>query len=77
VTIPITVDYPARDATVSIYNVLGQEVYRFDRLQLSLGEHRLSWNGQSMTGQPIGSGVYIVTLNSHEHTHSEKILMLR
>ena len=77
VTIPITVDYPARDATVSIYNVLGQEVYRFDRLQLPPGKHRLIWNGQSMTGQPSGSGVYIVTLNSQVQTHSEKICLLR
>lgn len=54
VTIPITVDYPARDATVSIYNVLGQEVYRFDRLQLPRQtQANLEWPIHDRTTQRI------------------------
>ena len=49
--------------TISVYNVLGQEVARFNEGQRVSGVHQVSWNGRSDEGIRLPAGVYLYTLD--------------
>ncbi|RMH89547.1 MAG: choice-of-anchor B family protein [Calditrichaeota bacterium] len=60
-----TIEYHLpRTATVKvqIYNLLGQEVWRFSAEHQPAGVHRLRWNGRDSRGLPVGSGIYFYRL---------------
>jgi hypothetical protein len=59
-------------ATITIYNVLGQEVHQFKLRPLSPGAHRAVWNSAS-----CASGIYILQLTANGKKFAQKVLLLR
>ncbi len=56
---------------LSIYNLLGQRVQELMPEELQpAGEYAVVWNGQDESGQPVGSGMYIVQLKINERTYT-------
>jgi hypothetical protein len=62
---------------ITVHNVLGQEVRRFDLRELTAGPHRLFWDGTAQNGAPLGSGVYFVRLHAASSQNTIKLLLLR
>ncbi len=72
---------------LSIYNLLGQRVQELMPEELQpAGEYAVVWNGQDESGQPVGSGMYIVqlkinertyTLETNERTYTRKVMLMR
>jgi poly-gamma-glutamate capsule biosynthesis protein CapA/YwtB (metallophosphatase superfamily) len=58
-TLPI-----ASRVTVTIYNILGQQIRTLLGANLPAGSHRLQWNGTDDRGQPASSGVYFLRLEA-------------
>ncbi|HKK21965.1 MAG TPA: FG-GAP-like repeat-containing protein [candidate division Zixibacteria bacterium] len=74
----IEFEVPRRSGvTLSIYNVLGQEVRQLIDNSLSAGTYRLEWDGKSAGGRFAGSGVYFYKLTSGNVTLSRKMVLLR
>lgn len=63
--------------TMAIYNVLGEEVRRFDIRTLTAGPQRLTWDGTTNSGIPVTSGLYLVRMESPQVVASRKLLLLR
>ncbi|MBK6766589.1 MAG: S8 family peptidase [bacterium] len=63
----------ARDISLAIFNVLGQEVATLiHHERLTPGSHRTMWSAEA-----AASGVYLVKLSSGEHTATQKILLVK
>lgn len=63
----------ARDVTLAIFNVLGQEMATLvNHERLSAGAHQVMW-----TANAAASGVYLVKLTSDEQTATQKILLVK
>ncbi len=75
-TIPFSLATPAR-VSLSIYNVLGQEVARLIEQPMSAGEHRVTWDGRDRTGREVASGVYFYRLIADDFREMRKMLLLR
>jgi hypothetical protein len=57
----ITVQMPRPgELTVSVYDLLGRKVVQLSGEAQSAGTHELTWNGTDGTGTAVGSGMYIV-----------------
>ncbi|MCK5573730.1 MAG: T9SS type A sorting domain-containing protein, partial [Bacteroidetes bacterium] len=54
----------ASEVRLSIYNTLGQEVVRLVDDARSAGYHASIWNGQSSTGIPVSSGMYVYKIEA-------------
>jgi hypothetical protein len=67
----------AMQVSLSIYNLLGQEVVTLVRGSQPMGTHRISWDGCDSQGASVSSGVYIYRLNGAESQLSRKLLLLR
>jgi len=62
----------AGEATVTIYNVLGQEVERLVHSRLAAGSYTVTWDGAAYS-----SGVYFYRLETAELSISRKMLLVK
>jgi hypothetical protein len=64
-------------ATLIVYNLLGQRINILINRAMDAGHHRMEWNGLDMSGQPVSSGVYFYELRSEKYIARKKMLLLR
>lgn len=63
--------------TLTIYNVLGQEVVRLvDKVQPT-GKYTVPWDGKSKAGQQVSSGLYFYKIKTERFTQVKKMLLVR
>lgn len=62
---------------LTIANTVGQTVRHLFDGTMPAGEHRLAWNGNDDTGQPLPSGTYVYTLIANQQRHTRKLAIVR
>ena len=65
------------DVKLLIYNLLGQEVFRFELTGQNAGEHQLTWNGKNGRGNVLSSGLYIYKFTAGDFSRTKKMLLLK
>ena len=65
------------DATISIYNVLGQKVKNFNMPGLSAGHHSVQWDGTNQLGDSIGAGIYFYQIQTKNLVKTSKMTLLK
>jgi phosphodiesterase/alkaline phosphatase D-like protein len=63
--------------TLSIYNVLGQEVVRLVDSEQMPGFYAMSWNGKDASGQTVASGVYLYRIQAGDFHQTHKMMLLK
>lgn len=75
-----TIDYSlpyAANATLSIYNMLGQKVATLADGLHQAGAFQVTWNGLDDSGRQMNSGFYIYKLESESRVETRKMLLLQ
>jgi hypothetical protein len=63
--------------TLTIYNLLGQEVVRLvDQVQAA-GTYEVIWNGRNVHGQPVGSGIFLYRMSAGDFQENKKMTLLK
>ena len=62
--------------TFTIYNVLGEEMYRMSDDNLTSGVYRVRWNGKNKYGVQVPSGIYFYQLEAGESFRQTKKMTL-
>ncbi len=76
-TIPFGLSRVA-DATLKIFNHLGQEVQSWYMRNLTSGEHRVVWNGTDHNGNSAVSGIYYYQLTvDHQYSETRQLMLIR
>ena len=65
------------DATLIIYNLMGQEIVRWHEHNLTAGYYEKTWNGTNKFGVPVGSGVYLYRFVAGDFVVTRKMLLLK
>jgi hypothetical protein len=63
--------------TLTIYNLLGQEVARLADEEQEAGFHEIRWDGRSSSGTAVGSGVYIYRIQAGDIVQTKKMILLK
>ncbi|HBC46405.1 MAG TPA: hypothetical protein DCZ43_05105 [candidate division Zixibacteria bacterium] len=64
-------------AILKVYNITGQLVKTLVSDNLSLGKHRIIWDGKNSLGIDVASGVYFYVLTSGTERTSKSMTLLR
>jgi len=64
------------EVTFTIYNVLGEEMYRMSNDNLNSGVYRVRWNGKNKNGVQVPSGIYFYQLEAGESFRQTKKMTL-
>lgn len=74
----ISFDLPSPGkVTLTVFNMLGEEVKRIVDKHLPAGRHQAGFNGKDDTGKTLPSGVYFYSLKSEDFTATRKMLLLK
>jgi len=65
------------DVSVYIYDLLGREVMKASVPAPSSGEYSYTWNGTSLSGSPVSTGLYFVRIMAGAESASAKLLLLK
>jgi len=60
-----------------ITNIMGQEIKKYKFYGLSLGKHRVTWNGIDRNGNSVSSGMYLISLETNSKVDFQKVLYLK
>jgi hypothetical protein len=63
--------------SLTIYNVLGQQVKTLVDEHMRAGYQTISWDGTDNTGRTVASGVYFYKLRANDFSATKKMLMLK
>ncbi|MCK9559942.1 MAG: T9SS type A sorting domain-containing protein [Candidatus Marinimicrobia bacterium] len=74
----ISFDLPEQTVVgIIVYDLMGREVWKSAKTNYSAGTYSIIWNGVNQSGQPVGTGIYIVRLNSTKYTATQKVLLMK
>ena len=60
-----------------IYNLMGQEIMRWDENNVTPGYYEKTWNGKSQAGIPVSSGMYIYRITAGDFIQTRKMVLLK
>ena len=64
--------------TLTVYNLLGQEVVTLVNQVQAAGRYEITWNARNTQGQAVSSGVYLYRLiSSTGYTASKRMTLLK
>jgi len=76
-----TVRYSVPEAgpvRLDVFDVRGRHVVTLVNGMVTAGEHRVQWNGRTVSGSPAASGVYLYRLSTASgHQESKRMVMLK
>jgi len=77
-TTSIEFDLPRRSQVkVIVYNLLGQEVSRLVDQEFPAGNHRITWDGSTISGVRASTGFYFYRLEAEGFIETKKMLLLK
>lgn len=65
------------ETTMTIYNILGQEVRKLVNNAMPPGQYTAVWDGRDESGNEVSSGHYLYLLTSGKHRMSKKMLLMK
>ncbi len=65
------------DVSASIYNILGQAIYKFNLSSENGNEIRLVWDGKNQAGNNLSSGTYFLIVKVKDKVFKKKLLLLK
>jgi len=63
--------------TLTIYNIMGQEVTTLTNSTLKAGFHSVRWDGTNGLGEQVSTGLYFYRLSSPAFTSIKKMIMVK
>lgn len=78
----ISFDLPTRSkVTLTVFNLLGQEVSTLIDKDLPANSYKVEWDGRSYTGESVASGIYFYKLiadsDDNEFVETKKMMLLK
>ena len=74
----IQFDVPVESqVTLTIYNIMGQEVTTLSNSMLQAGFHSVRWDGTNGLGEQVSTGLYFYRLSSPAFTSTKKMIMVK
>jgi flagellar hook assembly protein FlgD len=64
-------------ASIAIYNTLGQEVRRLVDGFYAAGRYEVVWDGRDNSGRTVGTGVYLYRLVAGQTAVARKMLLVK
>ncbi len=65
------------DLSLIIYNLMGQEIMRWDEQNSQAGFYQKIWNGRNKFGVSVGSGVYFYRIIAGDFVQTRKMVLLK
>jgi hypothetical protein len=62
---------------IDVYNILGRRVQALVDGDESAGSYSITWDGTTVSGQPVATGAYLYRFQTEEHVETKKMLLIK
>ena len=62
---------------LTVYDIMGREIVRLVENYMEAGYQRVTWNGRTMDGREVPTGLYIARLVTPTATKTIKLVMMK
>lgn len=62
---------------ISVYNIIGQKINTLIQTVQEAGNHTVRWNGKSVSGNIVASGIYLYMLETDNEKATKKMILLK
>lgn len=76
-TISLEINDAVEKAELTIYNIKGQKIRRFQLSGLKAKKHKIIWDGKDEKGKSVSSGVYFYRYQTNDLSRSNKMILLK
>ena len=63
--------------TINIYDLTGKIVKEIHNGKMKKDDYKIQWDGKNNFGTHVGSGVYLLTVNTNKFNYTKKLLFLK
>lgn len=67
----------ASDVTITIYNIMGQQVATLVKSQQEPGYYFIRWNSRNDYGVPVSAGIYLYQIRANNFVKTKKLVLLK
>jgi len=68
----------SKDVRISIYNILGQKIFSFEKGRMDAGTYEFNWNGENQMGEQVTSGIYFYEMEAgNDFRNIKKMTLLK
>ena len=65
------------NVSLVIYNLMGEEIMRWDENNVAPGYYQKIWNGITQAGDAVSSGIYIYRISAGDFVQTRKMVLLK
>lgn len=65
------------ETTLTIYNLLGQQIRTLVNSKMAAGSHEMRWDGLDDYGLPVSAGIYLYQLKSGDFKETKQLALVR
>lgn len=65
------------NVTMTVYDIKGREMQVLKNERQQPGLYEIQWNGLNEVGTPVGSGIYLLKLETNQYSEVRKMILLR
>ena len=65
------------NVTLTVYNLLGQQVTTLVNDFRRAGTHTITWNGRNELGRDVSTGVYLYRIDAGDFSATKKMVLLK
>ncbi len=67
----------SQEVSLKIYDLLGRDVWSRAEGMRSTGSYSLQWNGNNMLGYPVGTGMYVLRIQTEKYYSAVKLMLVK
>ena len=76
-TISFTSNLHAKNPIIEIYNLKGQLIKRFEKINPVSDFYQVIWNGKDNNDNDVPSGIYLYKLKTSQDTITKKMILIK
>ena len=62
---------------LSVYTITGEQIAVLVDQEMAAGNYTVTWNGESLAGRPVSSGLYLYRIEAGDFVSVRKMVMLK
>jgi hypothetical protein len=67
----------SQDVTLKIFDLLGRDVWSTAEGMRSAGTHSVQWNGKNLLDRPVGTGIYMLQIQTEKYHTTMKLMLIK
>ena len=67
----------SQNVSLKIFDVTGRLIATLANETMNAGDHQLQWNAKDENGNPLNAGIYLLKMETHNHSETIQLSVMK